>query len=65
MVTMHASILKRDGREAFAVLPFEEFVRVREELEEYDELKALRAAKDAERTAPTNPLREVRRKLRI
>jgi hypothetical protein len=65
MVTMHASILKRDGRKAFAVLPFEEFVRVREELEEYDDLKALRAARDTEHAAPTTPLREVRRKLRI
>ena len=65
MVTMHASILKRDGREAFAILPFEEFVRVREELEEYDDLKVLRAAKAAEHAAPTTPLREVRRKLRI
>ena len=65
MVTMHPSILKRDGREAFAVLPYEEFLRVREELEEYDDLKALRAAKDAEHAAPTTPLRDVRRKLRI
>jgi hypothetical protein len=65
MVTLHASILKRDGKEAFAVLPFEEFVRVCEELQDYDDLKALRAAKDAERAAPTTPLREVRRKLRI
>jgi hypothetical protein len=65
MVTMHASILKREGREAFAVLPYEEFLRVREELEDYDDLKALRAAKDTERKATTAPLREVRRKLRI
>jgi hypothetical protein len=65
MVTMHASILKHDGKEAFAVLPFEEFVRVREELEDYDDLKDLRTAKDAERAAPTTPLFEVRRKLRL
>jgi len=65
MVTMHASILKHDGREAFAVLPYREFLRVREELEDYDDLKALRSAKDAEPHAPTTPLREVRRKLRI
>jgi len=65
MVTLHASILKRDGREAFAVLPYEEFLRVREELQNYDDLKALRAAKDAEQAAPTAPLHEVRRKLRI
>jgi hypothetical protein len=65
MVTMHASILKRDGREAFAVLPFEEFVRIREELEAYDDLKALRVAKNKERTARTTPLRQVRQELQI
>jgi hypothetical protein len=37
MVTMH-NILKHDG-ESFAVLPFEEFVCIREELEEYDDPK--------------------------
>jgi len=65
MVTMHASILKREGREAFAILPYEEFLRVREELADYEDLKALRAAKAAEHAAPSTPLREVRRKLRI
>ena len=65
MITMHPSILKRDGREAFAVLPYEEFLRVREELEDYDDLKALRAAKDAENAAPTTSLRDLRRKLKI
>ena len=65
MVTMHASILKHDGREAFAVLPYEEFIRVREELEEYADLKALRSAKATEGDAPTVLLRDVRRKLRI
>lgn len=65
MVTMHASILKHDGRKAFAVLPFDEFVRVREELEAYDDLKALRAAKAAEQAEACTPLGEVRRRLRI
>ena len=65
MVTLHPSILKRNGTKAFAVLPYEEFLRVREELEEYDDLKALRAAKAKERNAPTTPLHEVRRKLGI
>ncbi len=32
---------------------------------DYDDLKDLRTAKDAERAAPTTPLREVRRKLRL
>ena len=65
MVTLHPNILKRDGKRAFAVLPYEEFLRLREELEHYDDLKALRVAKVREANAPTKPLSEVRRKLGI
>jgi len=65
MVTLHPNILRRDGKKAFAVLPYEEFLRVREELEDFDDLKALRAAKSKERDAPTTSLQEARKKLRI
>ena len=65
MVTIHPSILKRNGKEAFAVLPYEEFLRVQEELEDYDDLKALRAAKAVERDARSTPLRNVRKKMGI
>jgi len=65
MVTLHPSILKRDGKRAFAVLPYEEFLRVREELEDYDDLKALRAAKMREGSRPAKPLSLVRRKMGI
>ena len=65
MVALHPNILKRDGREAFAVLPYEEFVRVRDMREEYDDVKALRSAKSRERKSVATPLREVRKKLRI
>jgi mRNA-degrading endonuclease RelE of RelBE toxin-antitoxin system len=43
----------------------EQATRIADALEDYDDLKMLRAAKDAEQAAPTTPLREVRRKLRI
>jgi hypothetical protein len=65
MVTLHPNILKRDSKRAFAVLPFEEFLRVQEEPERYDDLKALRAAKAREADAPTKPLSAARRKLGI
>ena len=65
MVTLHPSILRRNGKRAFAVLPYEEFLRVREELEDYDDLKALRAAKKREGSAPAKTLSEVRRRLGI
>ncbi len=65
MVTLHPSILKRKGRKAFAVLPYEEFLRVQEQLEDYADLKALRAATTKEKHASATPLHEVRRKLQI
>ena len=65
MVNLHPSILKRNGKEAFAILPYEEFMRVREELEDYDDLKALRAAKVAECKAPATSLGAVRKRIGV
>ena len=65
MVILHANILERDGRKAFAVIPYEEFVRVEEELHDYEDLKVLRAAKVREAKAATTPLAHVRKALKI
>lgn len=63
MVTIHPNILERDGKKAFVVLPYEEFVMIEEELQEYYDLKELRAAKAAEADSPTVPLSEVKKEL--
>jgi len=63
MVMLHPNILERDGKKAFVVLPYEEFVLIEEQLEELDDLKELRAAKAEEADAPTVTLDEVRREL--
>ncbi len=65
MITLHANILERDGRKAFAVLPYEEFLLVQEELEDFDDLRALRAAKAQEGMAPTVSLSETKRQVSI
>lgn len=65
MVTLHPNILERDGKKAFAVLPYEEFVLIEEELDDFEDLKDLRAAKAEEANAATVPLAEVRKKLKI
>ena len=65
MLTLHPNILKRDGKKAFAVLPYEEFQNLQEELDEYEDLKDLRAAKEKERNAPVESLRSVRSALKI
>jgi PHD/YefM family antitoxin component YafN of YafNO toxin-antitoxin module len=63
MVSIHPNILEHDGKKAFVVLPYEEFVMIEEELQDYEDLKQLRAAKAKEAGEPTVPLREVKEEL--
>ncbi len=65
MLTLHPSILERDGKKAFAVLPYEEFQNLQVELDEYEDLKDLRAAKATEANAPTASVSSVRNELDI
>jgi len=63
MVKIHPNILERDGTKAFVVLPYEEFVMIEEELQEYEDLKGLRAAKAEEAGEPGVPLRDAKKEL--
>jgi hypothetical protein len=65
MITLHPSILEREGKKAFAVLPYEEYVKVREELDDYEDLKELRKARAEEGNASVSPLSVVRKELSI
>jgi hypothetical protein len=63
MVTLHPQIIKKNGKNEYAVLPYREFLKLQEELEEYEDLRCLREAKKAERGAPTIGLAELRKKI--
>jgi hypothetical protein len=63
MVVVHPNILERDGKKAFVVLPYEEYVLIEEELQEYEDLKQLRAAKAEEADQPTLSLQDARKEL--
>lgn len=63
MVTLHAQIIKKNGKKDYVVLPYEEFLKVQEELEDYDDLRSLREAKETERDAPTIRMAELKRKI--
>jgi len=65
MVLLHPKILERDGKKAFAILPYEEFMKIEEELHDFDDLKDLRAAKAEELNSPATPLASVRKELKI
>jgi hypothetical protein len=65
MVDIHPNILERDGQKAFVVLPYEEFVQIEEELQQFEDLKQLRDAKAAEADSPTVSLDEVKKELEL
>jgi hypothetical protein len=64
MVTLHAQIIKKNGKKDYVVLPYEEFVKVQEQLEDYDDLRSLREAKEREKSAPTITMPELKKKIR-
>ena len=63
MIELHPEILKKNGRNEFVVLPYEEFEAIRALLEDAEDVLALRKAKAEEGDAPTLGLDEVRREL--
>jgi hypothetical protein len=64
MVTLHARIIKKNGKKDYAILPYEEFLRVQGELEDYDDLRSLREAKETEKDAPTTGMAELKKKIK-
>ena len=65
MVILHPSILEQNGKKQFAVIPYDEFLKMQEELSDYEDLKDLRQAKEAEKNAPTVNLEEAKKELGI
>ena len=61
MPDLHPQIIKKDGKKEFVVLPYEEFLRLEEELADYHDLRALRKAQQEEQDAPTVSLAEVKK----
>ena len=63
MVTLHAQIIKKNGKKDYVVLPYEEFLKIQEELEDYDDLRSLREAKEMDKNAPTITMAELQKKI--
>ncbi len=58
-MSIHPQIIEKDGRKEFVVLPYEEFLRLHEELEDYNDLRMLREEKASAGAEPTRSLDEV------
>lgn len=63
MIELHPEILKKNGKNEFVVLPYEEFEAIRALLEDAEDVLELRKARAEEGDAPTLGLDEVRREL--
>jgi PHD/YefM family antitoxin component YafN of YafNO toxin-antitoxin module len=60
MIDLHPRILEFEGKKAFVVLTYEEFMEIEEQLQELEDIKALRKAKALEADAATVSLSELR-----
>lgn len=65
MVTLHAQIIKKEGKKEYVVLPYEEYLKIQEELQDYEDLRCLREAKEAEKDAPTIGMDELKEKIKM
>ena len=65
MGALNIQIIKKNGKKEYVVLPYEEFIRVQEELDDYQNLRCLREAKEAEQYAPTVRIEEIKKHLKI
>jgi len=60
MISISPQILEKKGKKEFAILPYEEFLKLQEELACYDDLRILREAKKEEQNASSVSLEEAK-----
>jgi hypothetical protein len=60
---LHPEFLTKNGRKEFAVLPYEEFLKIQELLEDLEDLKDLREAKQEYQDHPSVSLAELKKML--
>lgn len=65
MLQLHPEFLRKDGKEQFVVLPYEEFVALQELLDDARDLIELEAARATEKDAPSMSLEDVAKKFGI
>jgi hypothetical protein len=62
-MVVNAQIIKKNGKKEYAVLPYEDFQKIKEELASYEDLRCLREAKIAERDEPTIGITELKKRI--
>ena len=63
MIKFHPNYLEKNGKKEFAILPYEEFMKMQDELADYEDLRILREAKKIEADSPAVPFDDVKKEL--
>jgi hypothetical protein len=63
MIELHPEFLTKNGEKQFAVLPYEEFLKIKELLEDLEDLRDLRDAKEEEKDSVSVSLEDVKKML--
>ena len=60
MINLHPEFITKNGQKEFAVIPYEEFVKLQEILEDLEDLKDLREAREEYKDEPNVPFDRVK-----
>jgi hypothetical protein len=63
MGASNIQIIKKDGKKEYVVMPYDEFLKIQEELDDYQNLHCLREAKNVEQHASTVSLEDLKKHL--
>lgn len=58
-MSIHPQIIEKAGEKEFAVIPYEEFLEMQQQLEDYEDLQILRSEQASQQAAPSRPLRDI------
>ena len=62
-MSIHPQVIEKDGKKEFVVLPYEEFLALQDQLEDYQDLMDLREAKRESLNESSVPLETIRTQL--
>ena len=62
---LHPQVIEKNGKKEFVILPYDDFLKIQEELESYDDLRMLREAKEKEGNSSTISLDQAKKELNI
>ena len=58
-MSIHPQIIEKDGVKEFVVIPYDEFLRLQEDLEDYEDIKTLRGEKASAAGEPSRSLDDI------